>query len=48
MDAGDAGRRHGTMTTRELLTQALNGGTPARTPLSFGSWMTGDPYADDY
>ena len=35
------------MTTRELLTQALSGGTPARTPLSFGSWMTGDPYSDD-
>ena len=35
------------MTTRELLTDALNGQTPERTPLSFGSWMTGDPYTDD-
>ena len=35
------------MTVRQLLTDALNGGTPAMTPLSFGSWMTGDPYSDD-
>ena len=35
------------MTTRQLLTDALNGQTPARTPLSCGSWMTGDPYSDD-
>ena len=35
------------MTARELLTDALNGQTPERTPLSFGSWMTGDPYSDD-
>ena len=33
--------------TRPCLIDALNGGTPARTPLSFGSWMTGDPYSDD-
>ena len=35
------------MTTRQLLTDALNGHTPARTPLSCGSWMPGDPYSDD-
>ena len=35
------------MTTRQLLTDALNGHTPARTPLSCGSWMTGDPYSED-
>ena len=35
------------MTARQLLTDALDGRTPARTPLSFGSWMTGDPYRDD-
>ncbi len=34
------------MTTRQLVTDALNGQIPARTPLSFGSWMTGDPYSD--
>ena len=33
--------------TRQLLTEALDGGTPVRTPLSFGSWMTGDPYSDN-
>ena len=35
------------MTTKELLTIALNGETPGTTPLSFGSWMTGDLDSDD-
>jgi dihydroneopterin aldolase len=34
------------MTTRELLTEALNGGTPDTTPLSFYSWMVPDITAD--
>jgi hypothetical protein len=40
-------QRHGSMTPRQLLTDALNGSIPERTPLSFGSWMTGDPYSDE-
>ena len=35
------------LTARQLLTDALNGETPVITPLSCGSWMTGDPYTDD-
>ncbi len=34
------------MTTRECLTEALNGGTPDWTPLSFYSWMVPDVTAD--
>jgi len=34
------------MTTRELLTEALNGRTPDTTPLSFYSWMVPDVTAD--
>ena len=34
------------MTTRELLTTTLNGGTPEQTTLSIYSWMMDDPNSD--
>ncbi|MFH1733049.1 MAG: hypothetical protein ABIF82_15565, partial [Planctomycetota bacterium] len=36
-----------TMTTRERLETALNGGTPDRTPLSIYSWLMGDWQSND-
>ncbi|MCP4645544.1 MAG: hypothetical protein GY851_34185 [bacterium] len=36
------------MTTRELLTTVLDGGTPARTPISLYNWMMDDPESDQW